>query len=98
MFEHIQRNLFSNCFDNPRTFWAWTNNAHVSHKHIPELRQLVKARLPQQAADRCNSWIISRSEKVRVSRMIGTHGPKFQHEEWFTIETHSFLLIKDWPG
>ena len=42
MFEHIQRDLFSNFLYYPRPFRSRSNDAHVALQNVPELWQFIE--------------------------------------------------------
>src|SRR5215467_8720645 len=37
---------------------SWADEAHVSHKNAPELRQFIQAVLAEKSAERSHSWIV----------------------------------------
>src|SRR5215471_4709605 len=76
--------------DDLRQLGPWTDQAHRSAQHIPELGQLVEATAPQETTDRRDAWIVGRlvgeaplgdtrrRTQVLVAA-VGNHGSKLDH-------------------
>ena len=87
----------------------WTDQAHIAHKNVDELRQLVDAGFAQEAADRRDARIIANLEYraadlVQVFQTgelpfrIGNHGAKFVEPEATLVDTHALLGEKYGAG
>jgi hypothetical protein len=69
------------------TFGARPDDAHVSHQHVDELRQLVEARFPQHLADARDARVVRAGhDDTGVFLGVRPHRPEFQHAE----------LMKSW--
>src|SRR5438876_232036 len=49
--------------------WPRADERHVSAQHVPELRQLVEAAVPEKASDRRDPWIVGELEDFGLTRL-----------------------------
>src|SRR5437867_11806051 len=47
--------------------WPWSDQRHLASQHVPELRELVEARLPQHPADPRGARVVGDLERVVVA-------------------------------
>ena len=66
--------------------------AHLAADHVDELRQLVKARSPQEPADTGKAVNITPQAACGVA--VVSHGSELQHREWPLVPTGSALSEK----
>ena len=77
--------------------WTWPDNAHRSHQHVHELRNLVKLCVPQKPPDGKDSrdWIVCDFRRSFVGHI---HRSKLQNRKRFAKPASSFLAEKERSG
>src|SRR5262245_37782263 len=56
--EHVLRDLVPELLDEMRTLGPRPDDGHVPAQHVPELRELVEVRAPEEPAERRHPWIV----------------------------------------
>ena len=67
-------------------FGAGTDEAHIAHQHIPQLRQFIDFCIAQPASQRSDAFIIGRSDE-RSAMALGrfNHGAEFPDDEFLFV-------------
>ena len=77
--------------------WAWSHHAHVTKKHVEELRRFVKAGFAQYVAPCCFAWVVLGGlQKVAVA--VHFHASEFIEPKLFAVDAAALLFEKDWSG
>ena len=65
--------------------WAWSHHAHVTKKHVEELRRFVKAGFAQYVAPCCFAWVVLGGlQKVAVA--VHFHASEFIEPKLFAVD------------
>ena len=82
--------------------WTRADEAHLAAQHIHKLRKLIDACVAQEAAKRCDPWVILHFENRPLHFIeslqfgflllrIGAHGAEFPHFKWCAVKTGAGL-------
>jgi hypothetical protein len=85
---------------------ARADQAHLAPKHVPELRQLVQRRSPQETADPRDPGVVGEFEGMTVDLVlrdevrqlllgVGAHAAELDNREQPSVKAHSLLPEED---
>jgi hypothetical protein len=77
---------------------ARTYQRHVTPQHIQELRQFVDTRRPEQASNHSYARVVALRLDDANAVLLNRHGPEFQYDEMFAVESLSGLPKNYWAG
>src|SRR6266550_8490789 len=98
--------------DGVRNVRAGTDEAHLAAEHVPELRQLVEARLAKESADPRDPGIVgdfvngarrallhqaADERAVRTGIRVGAHRPELDDFEAAAVATDPLAAVEDRP-
>src|SRR5579872_551325 len=85
--------------DEFRALRTWTYQTHLALQHVPQLRNLVHARKPEEFTHACDSWIVIEGPGGSGIRLrVRPHRSKFVTTENSAVAPNSFLTIQNRPG
>src|SRR5262249_42241320 len=64
----------------------WSDERHVTTQDVPQLRELVKTGLPQDATDRRNPWVISDFEQLVGPSFAGDAAGLDERADKFVVD------------
>lgn len=74
----------------------WAHKAHLTAKHVPQLRQLIKPGGAQESPDRGNPEVPGAGNGMAGN--VNPHRPKLQHRESSSSHTDPVRTVDDRPG
>src|ERR1041384_4733182 len=77
------------------TFGPRSNEAHLTFQDVPELRDLIHANFPYDAADARGASVPLAGPNRTILFGVNPHRVKLRQREDATVFAHTFLLVKD---
>src|SRR4029434_1884191 len=69
------------------------DDTHLAAQHIPELRDLIDAKLPEKTSQRINSIVVI-ARLMRDSLFIQSHRAKFVNDEPAVLNSGAHLFVE----
>src|SRR6476660_1876609 len=93
----IEGDLPRQLVDELRALRTWTDQAHVSLEHVPQLRQLVETAAPQEAADRRHADIalLRGPDGTRRLFRISPHRSELVEREDAAVLADASLVVQN---
>ena len=90
------RDLLVQLGEEDRPLGAWTDDAHLASKHIPELGQLVEVRATEKRPDASHSRVVRGGpNRPRLLLRVRDHAPELEHQKRTAAEPGPFLPEED---
>ena len=90
----IERDLLRQLGNKLGAFRPWTNKGHVTQKHVPQLRQFIESRPPEQSANRRYAGIARRGpDRSSALLRVRPHRTKLVNGKQTAVPADSLLGI-----
>src|SRR6185436_13286939 len=94
--QHVLRETVPELLDEVRTLRPRTHNRHIAAEHVPELREFVDVRPPQEPAERGHTGIVwHRPYRSAILLGIVVHRSELDDREGLAVEAHAFLAVEN---
>src|SRR6266480_1593443 len=77
--------------------WTRTDDAHFAAQHVPELRNFIDTKLPEESPKRINA-IVAPARLVRDPIVVRTHRAKFINGESTILNSSAHLPMEERAG
>ena len=93
--QHVLRNAVLELLDEVRALGARADDRHVAPEDVPELRQLVEVRPPEEAAERRHARVVlARPDRAGLALGVVQHRAELDDRERLAVEAHALLPVE----
>src|SRR5581483_12032647 len=95
----VKRNGSRQRLDEHRSLGPWADEAHLSHQHVYQLRQLINSQAADNGADPRDAWIVRRRPAGLAGGLgFDLHAAELEEREAPAVLSDAHLPIKNWAA